>query len=163
MRQYRGKRIDNGEWVYGNGVKTPYGTYIIPQNIIANNMPQFAVDPKTVGQYTGLQDVEQFDEPKELFTSDIVSMHQFLFDGDEYENEIIGVLEYDEELACVCLTKMKHDGIRRYMGCSDQDEFANEKIPVCTIIGLHETSWTHKGNVFDNPELLGEGGNKSGL
>ena len=106
-------------------------------------------------QYTGLKDVEQFDEPKELYTGDIVRMHQFLFDGDEYENEIIGVLEYDDDLAAVCLTKMQQEDVRRYMGYgTKQDEFEKEKIPVCYFYGLHECSWTYLGNIFENPELL---------
>lgn len=55
---FRGKRIDNGEWVYGyycasigckNGIEQ-VGYFIHTSD---NN---FAVDPDTVGQYTGLTD-----------------------------------------------------------------------------------------------------------
>lgn len=49
---FRGKRIDNGEWVYGYlwsdhtiGCMSPCG-----------NVDEIVVDPSTVGQYTGLAD-----------------------------------------------------------------------------------------------------------
>ena len=111
-------------------------------------------DVSPVMQFTGLKDIEQFEEPRELYTGDIVSMHQFLFDGEEWENEVIGVLEYDEDVAAVCLTKIKHHDIRKYMGFSNPEEFKDEKIPVCMFYGLHETSWTYLGNIYENPELL---------
>ena len=41
---FRGKRIDNGEWVYGN---------LIRRNVCGE---EWEVIPETVGQYTGLDD-----------------------------------------------------------------------------------------------------------
>lgn len=52
--KFRGKTYD-GNWVRGNLVKTPYATYITPQNLISNSTLQYDIDPKTVGQYTGLK------------------------------------------------------------------------------------------------------------
>ncbi|WP_042403555.1 YopX family protein [Geomicrobium sp. JCM 19037] len=102
-----------------------------------------------------LKDIEQFEEPKDLYTGYIVRMHQFLFDGTEYENEITGVLEYEEELACVCLTKMQQKDIQKHMGYEDdQDGFEGEKVPVCNFHGLHECSWTYLGNIYEHPHLL---------
>ena len=46
---FRGKRIDNGEWVEGDFVHLPHGVVILA-NGYAN------IDPETVGQYTGLKD-----------------------------------------------------------------------------------------------------------
>ena len=46
---FRGKRIDNGEWVEGDFVHLPHGVVILA-NGYAN------IDPETVGQYTGLLD-----------------------------------------------------------------------------------------------------------
>ena len=50
---FRGKRVDNGEWVYGYCKKNIYGTMSI-----ANECDFYwhRVIPETVGQYTGLKD-----------------------------------------------------------------------------------------------------------
>ena len=50
---FRGKRIDNGEWVYGFIVKM-FGTYHIIDKDDENTA--YEVDPSTVGQHTGLKD-----------------------------------------------------------------------------------------------------------
>ncbi|GGB63784.1 phage protein [Lentibacillus populi] len=55
--KYRGLELMTGNWVYGSHLKTGTGLeYIVPQNIIADRLPQYAVDKNTVGQYTGLKD-----------------------------------------------------------------------------------------------------------
>nr|DAY82424.1 MAG TPA: YopX protein [Caudoviricetes sp.] len=78
---FRGKRVDNGEWVEG---------YYSPVNIpITGNMGHFInvggyraveIDPETVSQFTGLCDKNG----RKIFEGDIVC----------YEDEI-GVIKYD--------------------------------------------------------------------
>ena len=56
--RFRGKRIDNGEWVYGNYL-CPKGGHIIGFDLEKMGYPSyvtFSVDPNTVGQFTGLAD-----------------------------------------------------------------------------------------------------------
>lgn len=50
--EFRGKRVDNDEWVYGGIVQAvqPERTLIACNNVL------IAVDPETVGQWTGLRD-----------------------------------------------------------------------------------------------------------
>lgn len=55
--KFRGRCRETGDWVYGSYVKTAVGLhYIFPQNVMANVIPQWVVDGKTVGQYTSLKD-----------------------------------------------------------------------------------------------------------
>lgn len=62
---FRGKRLDNGEWVYGDLIENQ-GRYFIyhamSETTIEDNddgrivVAAVKVDPDTVGQYTGLKD-----------------------------------------------------------------------------------------------------------
>lgn len=54
---FRGKRIDNGEWVEGSLLTTKYNTYIIPMydEFVSYQKP-ISVNSETIGQFTGLTD-----------------------------------------------------------------------------------------------------------
>ena len=56
--EFRGKRLDNGEWVYGYYVENKLGNHFIYE--IERNgefvWNSYEVDPSTVGQFTGLVD-----------------------------------------------------------------------------------------------------------
>lgn len=121
---FRGKRIDNGEWVEGNLFapdevkhrKAPT-EILVGTNIVRIS---WEVDPSTVGQYTGLEDKNG----RRIFEGDIVDILT--------ENEEIGVVEYEDGGFLVSA-----DGF-----CVDFH--TNIKGTDLDVIG----------NIHDNPELL---------
>jgi len=62
---FRGQRVDNGEWIYGNSFKDNKRTYIITEindtskiayGYYSEKITIYQVIPETVGQFTGLCD-----------------------------------------------------------------------------------------------------------
>lgn len=62
---FRGKRVDNGEWVYGNLITDGEDVFILVKEDLLKGLDvggwidgaqSYEVIPETVGQYTGLRD-----------------------------------------------------------------------------------------------------------
>lgn len=66
--KFRGKRLDNVEWITGDLIRISGHTFIFPDPA-PNGFDQYMVDPATVGQYTGLKD----ENNKEIYEGDIIS------------------------------------------------------------------------------------------
>lgn len=134
---FRGKRIDNGEWVEGYLVPITINCYDKGYEIIESDgieydeldgyNPLFSssrVDPATVGQYTGLQDKNG----KRIFEGDIV-------EGYSYDEEDgYGVVEWNDGAFSVNNDYWTGTFLDNYNG----------------------TGFEVIGNIHDNPELLKE-------
>ena len=126
---FRGKRLDNGEWVEGAFIGKYDPLLCISYAFIVAQKPKdsfvmwYAVDPSTVGQYTGLCDKNG----KKIFEGDIVR---------SIWNEAKLVLFCTENVAsCGCC-------FPAFEGSGFKAEGLNLKD--CWVIG----------NIHDNPELL---------
>ena len=126
---FRGKRVDNGEWEYGDLWCNPYGKRAVcivspinDQGTTGGN----EVLPETVGQYTGLTDKNGV----KIFEGDILGGY---LDDNYPENQTVM-----EVVWCNCWWGTKE------IGC-DPDLLEWEDGEILEIIG----------NIYDNPELLG--------
>ena len=128
---FRGKRLDNGEWLYGsfcmdareqfNGMCGVDG-FIRLYDKAKGKMQSHEVDRETVGQYTGLMDKNG----ERIFEGDVLTV-----DGEDG----FFALEFQEDTARFV---MSGDSI-----VVDFDNFWSYEVEVI-------------GNIHDNPELLEE-------
>lgn len=142
---FRGKRIDNGEWVYGNFFIDERD---IEDGIIWRDIPQiqqrygdhyqyFDIDVNTVGQFTGLTDKNG----KEIYEGDIVrngyTCHYSSGSSSDFYNN--GTVFMDVSNGCWAIDNGEHDAPKRI-----------------TVKMINERNIEVIGNIHDNPELLEE-------
>lgn len=127
---FRGKRVDNGEWVEGNlFIPDKVARVDVPTEILmGTNIVRisYEVDPETVGQYTGLKDKNG----KRIFEGDVCLCNRNIapsVDGQYFEIRF----DVDEGQWYGC----------GWISCIEANQFG-----MCEIID----------NIHDNPELLKE-------
>lgn len=142
---FRGKRKDNGEWVYWNIYgefctsngrrirltrKTPYGEkyyYYIYE------LKQL-IDPETVGQYTGLTDKNG----KKIFDSDIIQA--VTIDTNNKLNAVVRLGTFVDD-----------NTDKEYLGC--YIELNGIKLSALTA-KKYKNRFEVIGNIYDNKEIL---------
>lgn len=161
---FRGKRVNNGEWVYGGIIPldTDSGYVFIAEPFLsASTLPVYEiikhhthlVIPETVGQYTGLTDKNG----KRIFEGDIVQYETFddfdcksIVKFGEYEQDgsggeysgakCIGFYVKVDNFTCPDWWEAEPENFPYYMWQQNILEVASE----CEVIG----------NIYDNSELL---------
>lgn len=135
---FRGKRVDNGEWVEGIYYKQTkdYGDPSVQHYIIVSTevlyfdqaLEYYEVIPETVGQYTGLKDKDG----RKIFEGD-VAQYVGIFKKDFYE------ITFNNGSFCTRDIICQED----YGTSFDDSEFGMDGDMLEVI-----------GNIHDNPELL---------
>lgn len=158
---FRGKRTDNGEWVYGSLVYWPgdnkIGTIVVFEKEDEAGFvfgDHIEVDLDTVGQFTGLTDANG----KKIFEGDILRTRRY----EEYTEELKGYHGYDDEgypiklpgyTGSMTVHKQRaNDDARAVVQFSPTRGFYIYGASVC----VNAICNTVIGNIHDNPELLKE-------
>lgn len=153
---FRGKRIDNGEWVEGFYVEDPFCVSYEICDVNSATYHREDVDPSTAGQYTGLQDKNG----KRIFEGDVVRYNTF---NDFDCHSVVKIGEYEQDGS-----GGEYSPIKCYGFYVDVDNFTcpdwAEDDPSCFSEYLAQQNLLEVaaeceviGNIHDNPELL-EGG-----
>lgn len=131
-----------------------FGSLLTHTNqIVTSEGKVYDIDPRTVGQYIGYTTHEDV----KLFQGDIVSVHDFLFDGTEYDHEFTATITYmtidpKTGAADVCwgLTNISDDMLAKHVGYSsaEEEDWQTYPLPICLINGLHEQSFTVIGHKY---------------
>ena len=130
--KFRGKRIDNGEWVYGSLAETHGKLFIgIPTDLDnpVYMMDWHEVDSNTVGQFTGLLDKNG----KEIYEGDILMLGS--------SDAGICEVKWNESQLAFCIRFY----YERNLGIRPLGAWARDGKNIAIL-----------GNIHDNPELLNE-------
>jgi len=140
MRNYRGKRIDDGEWVYGDKLEVEESVYIIPDNAYIS-CDEYGNDklvgfievvPETVGRSPGRKDKDGVD----------------IYGGD--------IMEYVGKACPECGQKYKYPGHKLYEIKDKGTEFVCENDSNFMVPSVWSTDMKVVGSITDNPELMDE-------
>lgn len=145
---FRGKRIDNGEWIEGYYFKANEKhmilNFTVQKNELYHNM--YEIEPNTVCQYTGLTGKNG----KKIFEGDILRGFQYPFCHDEEYNYYAEIIFAN----CSFMIYTHKNPSSCVRGISD----GNTELMECWV----SEDWEVIGNIYDDPELLEDKENSNG-
>ena len=149
--KFRGKSIKDGKWVYGSYVPQYHSrkarrridAIFYSDEVKTYRIP---VDPKTVGQYIGLEYSEHLVKDKELYVGDIVLIKNW---SSKYTCSKCGYKSKIDIVGEIIFTNERWCGERS----EDSAEFCIEIEDGMDTVEIHYMNEL-LGNKFDNPELL---------
>lgn len=128
-------------WIEGYTVK--YQPCASKNEYVYGIVPTYAsalyiieIVPETLCQYIGKNDKKG----KKIWENDIISISTYSYT--EPEDDYFGKVVYAEGWACWCIQQPEEE----------------RPIPLCECEGSYQTDIFAEGNIFDNPELLGQDG-----
>lgn len=133
---FRGKRSDNGEWIYGDLVHSVYKKDDTCIGQYGNEVGMHEVDKTTICQCTGLQDKNG----ELIWENDIVK---------DLFSDTAAPIRYGSYQSCFDSTKVEHVGF--YVNWSGK---YNKNYRKDLGYWIHMVDAEVIGNTIDNPELL---------